>query len=290
MGFIQPPPVNGGIIDNKGWEFSIGHRKEFGKQGYNIRLNYSYSKSKILYYAEPPYTGREWQATTGTEIGQQYGFQALGLFKNQAEIDNSPNQTSFFGSDVRPGDIKYRDLNGDNIINDQDKGYLPGTLASPRSILGLSLGYHYKGFDMSVLFQAGLGGSIMMQGGGIFPFSGFDWVLQDVVNDHWVASNPDADYQFPRMSSKTNFNNEQPSTFWIRSSDYLRLKTVELGYSVAPAWLKKKTGFSSARIFMNGINLFTWDHVKIFDPEIANGGTGTYPQQKVINTGLSFSF
>lgn len=286
LGLINIPPTNGGIVNNHGYEFSIEHRKNFGKQGYDVRFNASYARNKIVYYAEPSYSGREWQAITGTEVGEQYGYTALGLFKDPQDIASSPSQTL---GPVQPGDIKYKDLNGDGTINSLDAGYLPGKVNTPRSILGLSLSYHYSSFDISVFLQAGLGGTVMMWGSGIFPFDRFAGVLQDVINDHWVASAPDKNYEFPRMSSQPIANNEQGSTFWLRSSNYLRLKTFEIGYTFPNRWLQQ-IGFTNARVFVNGINLMTWDKLKIFDPEIANGGTGTYPQQKVVNAGFTFSF
>lgn len=286
IGLVNVPPTNGGIINNRGFEFSIEHRKEFGKQGYDIRFNASYAQNKIVYYAEPSYTGREWQAKTGTIINQHQGYTALGLFKSDDDIASSPDQ-SFFGT-VKPGDIKYKDLNGDGVINSLDYGYLPGA-PNPKSTLGLSFSYHYTAFDVSVFFQSGLGGSLMTVGNGIYPFARFSGVLEDVINNHWVASAPDRNYEYPRMSSQVNTNDEQSSTFWTRSGNYLRLKTVEIGYSFPDSWMKR-IGIKKARIFINGINLITWDKLKIFDPEIANGGTGTYPQQKVINAGINFIF
>ncbi len=287
LGLVNIPPTNGGIVDNHGYEVAVEHRQEFGKQGYSIRLNASYARNKIVYYAEPPYTGREWQAVTGTEVGEQYGYTALGLFRSNQDVAGSPDQ-SYFGA-VQPGDVKYKDLNKDGIINSLDAGYLPGKVNTPRSILGLSLSYHYASFDASVFFQAGLGGTVMTTGFGIFPFARFTGVLKDVINNHWVATAPDKNYEFPRMSSQDNPNNQQNSSFWLKSSNYVRLKTFEIGYSFSRR-LISRIGFTNARLFVNGINLLTWDKLKIFDPEIANGGTGTYPQQKVINTGLSFTF
>lgn len=287
LGLINVPPVNGGIVNNHGYEVSLEHKKNFGKQGYDIRFNYSYSRSKIVYYAEPPFPGREWQARTGTEVEEQYLYTAVGLFKDAQDIAKSPDQSGFGA--IQPGDIKYKDLNGDGVINSLDAGYVPDKVNIPRSTLGLSLSYHYASFDISVFFQAALSGSVLMSGNGIFPFDRFSSVLRDVISNHWVPSNPNGNYEFPRMSSQPNVNNEQNSTFWLRSGNYLRLKTFEVGYAFPGKWLKQ-IGFKNARVFANGINLLTWDKLKIFDPEISGGGTGTYPQQKVINAGLTFSF
>jgi len=286
LGLIDIPPTNGGIINNHGFEISLEHRKEFGNQGYSVRINASYARNKILYYAEPDFTGREWQAKTGTQIWQHYGYTSVGFFRDAEDIANSPDQ-SFFGQ-VQPGDIKYKDINGDGVINSLDEGYIPGS-PNPTTTLGLSLSYHYKGLDASVFLQSGLGGSLMTVGSGIFPFARFTGVLEDVIDNHWVASNPDGNYDYPRMSSQVNTNNQASSTFWVKSGNYLRLKTFELGYTFPKRWVSS-IGIDNARVFVNGINLFTWDKLKIFDPEISDGGTGTYPQQKVINAGLNFTF
>jgi hypothetical protein len=290
IGLPQIPAVNAGITDNRGYEISLTHKHDFGnKQGYSITINYAYAANKILFYAQPDYPGREWQALKGTSINEIYGYTSLGLFKSQQDIDNSPSQSSL--GVIKPGDIKYKDLNGDGVINSLDAGYLPGKVANPKSQFGVALGYHYANFDLSVLFQGGLGGSTLLSGSGVYAFSRFASALDQVVGNHWVASNPDANYMFPRISSADNVNNQQASTFWIYSSNYLRLKTVELGYTLPSTWMKR-IGIDNARIFVNGINLLTWSKLKDFnfDPEIGNNGTGTYPQQKVINAGLRFTF
>jgi TonB-linked SusC/RagA family outer membrane protein len=290
IGLPQVPTVNAGITENKGYEISLTHRKEINKkQGYNITINYAYAHNKILFYAQPDYPGREWQALKGTSINEIYGYTTIGLFKSQADIDNSPSQSSL--GVIKPGDIKYKDLNGDGIINSLDAGYLPGKVANPTSQFGVSLSYHYTNFDISLLFQGGLGGSTLLSGSGVYPFSRFASSLVQVVNNHWIPANPDGNYMFPRISSADNVNNQQASTFWIYSSNYIRLKTVEIGYTLPSRWMKQ-IGVNNARVFVNGINLLTWSKLKDFnlDPEIGNNGTGTYPQQKVINAGLKFTF
>ncbi|MBS7562919.1 TonB-dependent receptor [Mucilaginibacter sp. Bleaf8] len=290
IGLPQVPAVNAGITENKGYEISLTHRHDFNsKQGYSLTINYAYARNKILFFAQPDYPGREWQALKGTSINEIYGYTAVGLFKSQEDINNSPSQSSF--GVIRPGDIKYQDLNQDGIINSLDAGYLPGKVANPTSQFGIALGYHYSNFDVSVLLQGGLGGSTLLSGSGVFPFSRFASALEQVVDNHWVPSNPDGDYMFPRISANDNVNNQQASTFWIYSSNYIRLKTVELGYTLPKRWMKK-ISINNARLFVNGINLLTWSKLKDFnfDPEIGNNGTGTYPQQKVLNAGLRFTF
>jgi TonB-linked SusC/RagA family outer membrane protein len=263
IGLPEIPAVNAGITENKGYEVSVTHRQEFNKKhGYSVTVNYAYAHNKILFYAQPEYPGREWQALKGTSINEIYGYTALGFFKSQADIDNSPSQSSF--GVIKPGDVKYKDLNGDGVINSLDAGYLPDKVANPTSQFGVALSYHYSNFDLSVLFQGGLGGSTLLSGSGAFPFSRFASALVQVVDNHWVPSNPDGDFMFPRISSADNVNNQQSSTLWIYSSDYIRLKTVEVGYSLPQQWMKKM-GINTARVFVNGINLFTWSKLKDFN-------------------------
>jgi hypothetical protein len=204
----------------------------------------------------------------------------LGLFKDQADIDNSPSQAGY--GTIRPGDIKYLDRNNDGIINSQDRGYIDKVLR-PKSMMGFTLGYSYRAFDCNVLFQGALGGYNWLTGNSAWAFATNSSVLADYKDNHWTPTNLDADY--PRISSADNVNNNQTSTFWLRSSDYLRLKNVEIGYSL-PESILNRLNLKKVRIFTTGTNLITWDKFKIYDPEIPDG-FGSYPQQKVINFGLN---
>ena len=285
VGIVSSPLVNAGVVDNKGFELVLEHKKNIGEQGYYVRANYSFARNKIINIAEPAYTGREWQARTGRRVGELYGLTAIGLFNSQEEINASPVQTAY--GITKPGDIKYKDINGDGAITNLDQGYL-NKVNTPEAMFGVSLGYHYKGFDLSVLFQGALGGSVWLTGISVWPFSRYAGVLSAVQDNYWTPENPDQNAMFPRMTSNDNANNYQNSSFWVYSNNYLRLKNAEIGYSF-PKKLIKKIGFDNARIYVNGVNLLTRDKIKIFDPEIPNG-TGNYPQQKVLNAGLTFSF
>ena len=283
VGIAAPPLINAGVVNNKGYEITLNTRHNFNsKEGFYVRINYSFARNKIINIDEPSFAGREWQAQTGTKVGELKGLTAIGLFKNQADIDSSPEQT--FGT-VIPGDIKYKDLNHDGKITSLDEGYL-GKVNTPESILGAAFGYHIGNLDLSVLFQGGFGGSVYLTGNSVWPFVKFTGALQEVYDNHWTPTNLNA--EFPRISSNVNSNNDQNSTFWIRSNNYLRLKNAEIGYTFSKN-LIKKVGLKTARAFVNGVNLLTWDKVKLFDPEIPNG-TGDYPQQKIFNAGVNITF
>lgn len=279
LGIQNLPMVNAGVVDNQGFEAELTWRKTVNEHNIFLRANYSYSKNEIKYAAEPEYTFA-YQGIKGTQIYEAQGLIALGLFKDQAEIDNSPSQAGY--GVIRPGDIKYLDRNQDGIINSQDRGYL-GEVLRPKSMLGFTMGYSFKAIDVNVLFQGALGGYNWLTGTSAWAFARNSAVLADYLNNHWTPENLDAEY--PRISSSDNLNNNQESTFWLRSSNYLRLKNVEIGYTLPKSFLAKLS-LKNVRIFATGVNLYTWDKFKIYDPEIPDG-FGNYPQQKIVNFGLN---
>lgn len=276
------PAINAGIVDNKGFEGELTFRKRFGNHNLMLRGSYSYATNRIQYAAEPVYA-LPYRGLKGTQINEAYGLTAIGLFKDAADIAASPTQQ--FGA-VRPGDIKYLDRNGDGVINSQDEGYL-GQVTTPKSILGLTLSYTYKNFDLNVLFQGSGGGKVWLTGTSAWAFSNNSSVLADYMGNRWTTQNPDPNAKWPRLSSSNNVNNNQNSTFWLKSSNYVRLKNVEVGYTLPKNWVKK-IGLTNIRAFATGSNIFTWSEMKIFDPERTNG-FGDYPQMRVINLGINAS-
>jgi TonB-linked SusC/RagA family outer membrane protein len=276
------PAINAGIVDNKGFEAELTWRKRSGNHNLMLRGSYSYATNRIQYAAEPVYS-LAYRAVKGTQINEAYGLTALGLFKDDADIAASPTQQ--FGI-VRPGDIKYLDRNGDGKINSQDEGYL-GKVTTPKSIMGLTISYTYKNFDLNMLFQGASGGKLWLTGTSAWAFSSNSSVLADYMEGRWTSQNPDPNSVWPRLSSSNNVNNNQNSTFWLRSSNYIRLKNVEVGYTLPKTWIKK-VGMTNIRTFVTISNLYTWSKMKIFDPERTNG-FGDYPQMRVINFGLNAS-
>ncbi|WP_173003170.1 TonB-dependent receptor [Chitinophaga sp. SYP-B3965] len=281
LGIGALPKINAGIVDNKGFEVELAWRKQIKDHHIFVRGSYSYSKNEIKYAAEPDYK-LKYQGLKGTQIYEANGLMALGLFRDQADIDNSPSQAGY--GIIRPGDIKYLDRNDDGVINSQDIGYI-GSMLRPSSILGFSLGYNWKMIDVNILFQGSMGGSNWLTGSSAWAFSGNSSVLADYLDNHWTPDNLNAKY--PRITAGNNVNNNQNSTFWLRSSDYLRLKNVEIGFTI-PSSTLARIHIREARIFANGTNLITWDKFKIYDPEIPDG-FGDYPQQKVFNLGLNIT-
>jgi TonB-linked SusC/RagA family outer membrane protein len=284
VGIPSLPLINAGIVENKGFEAVAEWQKQSNTFGFFIRGNYTFARNKIVELTEPDLQDRIWQARTGRRINEHYGLRAIGLFKDQEDINSSPRQT--FGP-VQPGDIKYADMNGDGVIDAQDEGYL-GRVAIPEAVAGLSLGINYKGFDVSVLFQGAFGAFVYYGGTATYPFSRFAGIISEVQGNYFSAENPDVNALYPRLTSNDNSNNYRISSFWHRNCDYLRLKNAEIGYSLSPN-LVRRAGINKARIFVNAANLVTWSEITTFDPEIPDG-TGNYPQQKVVNIGLNFTF
>lgn len=282
IGVQSLPAINAGRVSNKGFEAELTWRKKIGNHNLMLRGAYSYSTNNIDYAAEPNYK-LAYKGKKGTQIFEAYGLTALGLFKDQADIDNSAVQQ--FGK-VQPGDIKYLDRNGDGVINSQDEGYL-GAPTATKSILSFTASYTYGQFDLNVLFQGAIGGKRWLNGVSAWAFADNTAVLADYMSGRYSPENPDPNARYPRLTSADNANNNRNSTFWLKSSDYLRLKNVEIGYTL-PKSLLTKIRLNNVRFFANGTNLYTWDKLKVFDPELPDG-FGNYPQQRVINFGLNIA-
>ncbi|MBT2563741.1 TonB-dependent receptor [Pedobacter sp. ISL-68] len=277
LGITNPAAINVGRVLNKGFETSLNFNTAIDKVSVFGYVNWSYNKSKILERDEPN-LAYPYQTLTGLPVGYQLGYQALGLFKNQAEIDASPKQA--FAGSVIPGDIRFKDMNGDNLINENDRVAIQ--LSNfPFNTFGASLGASYKGIDFSVLFQGTMGGKTYV------PYLG-----PARLNDVWtVATAETATYPVVHYSLSGGQNNAQLNTFFAYSSDYLKLKNIELGYTL-PKSVLSKIKINTFRVFLSGLNLFTWDKLpyKDFDPEQTANGTALYPTQKIYNLGVSMTF
>lgn len=281
------PPVNLGKVNNKGFEFKLSYNDQKGDFGYGLSINGGYSKNKIIFWDETP-GAPEWQRSTGMPTGTELAYEYTGVFKDQAEIDaNKIDYTGLTGL-LLPGDMKFRDVNGDGKINGDDKIRLDKT-STPTFTGGFNLNLSYKNFDFSALIQGATGGLQIVgltESGDIGNFLEWSYI------NRWSIDNPSSEY--PRLSNRgktyyTDTNNASNNTYWLRSNNYVRLKNVELGYSLSSN-LCKKIGMSSLRVYVNALNLFTLDKIKIWDPESTNSSAQYYPQARVINTGIKAVF
>lgn len=218
---------------------------------------------------------------TGRPFDQYMGLQAMGLFQSQEEIDNSPRQT--FGT-VRPGDIRYADINGDGIVDDNDRTVI-GRSNVPELVFGLSLGASWKGFDVDMLWQGAGNFNTYLTGEYAQPFFNGANPFQ-YMTDYWTPDNPNA--AFPRPVAGGTGNNQRVSSFWLTDASYLRLRSMNIGYTLNPAMLSK-LGLKHLRVFVSGGNLLTFSKMYGLDPEQPNESRGYYPQQRTVSLGLNLN-
>ncbi|HMR20320.1 MAG TPA: TonB-dependent receptor, partial [Sphingobacterium sp.] len=278
------PPANMGKIENKGFEAELIHRNKTGAVNYFFKANGSFARNKILFMDEVEWE-YPYQSRTGQSIGQIFGLTAIGFFQNEDEIENSARQ---FGT-VIPGDIKYKDLNGDGIIDANDEGPI-GKSRVPEILYGIAGGVNWKNLDFSIMFQGAANYNVMFEKEAAWEFYNGAKVMVEHLNRWTPATAQTATY--PVLHNGQNANNHRASSFFMKDASYIRLKNVEIGYTFKSVKLTKQKGLSAVRIFANGLNLYTWDKMgnQYFDPEAPSGQGFFYPQLKVFNVGLSTDF
>ncbi len=270
------PNENIGKNQYTGIDLQLSWQKNTPIGDFYATLNGGVQSSKVIYINEvnQPYS---WMYRTGQRVGQAFGYIAEGLFQSTAEAQSS---ATVVGYQPQAGDIKYKDLNNDGVINQLD--IAPIGNQSPLIPFGASLGYAFKGFDFSLLIQGVANRNIYLQQASTWAFQngGFGQAYEQHL-DRWTATNPNASY--PRVWLGSNVNNQAYSSYWIRSGDYVRLKNIELGYTI-PEKLSKGIKVQSVRVFANVTNLLTFNNDKYLDPE---GFQSTYPVQRVFNFGIN---
>ena len=295
-GYI-PTRDNSSKQDHKGFEIVLSHRKTIGDFSYRMAINTTYTQRRWLKYSGDSPNTPDWLKLTGKDVGALVGFIDLGLFQSQEEINNS---ALIPGEAVRVGDIKYLDRNGDGVITyDQDRGYI-GKSAYPKFVGGFTFDAAYKGIDFSFLLQGALGRDVALTGE--YP----TWDMDNtsltkpfyhdgnspkfLVEDAWREDNPGG--EFPRLTVvAASGNNSYASTFWYRNGDYLRVKSMQLGYTFPAKWMSHAR-IQKARIYAEGQNLLTFSHLAKYniDPEQPGVSSGYYPQQRIYSLGLSITF
>lgn len=281
------PWSNIGKVKNQGVELSVNWTKTFGKDlTIDLRGNFTYNQNEYQYVDEPNYP-YVWQTKTGKPLNTFTGYVAEGLFASEEEIQNWPDQSQL-GANIMPGDIKYRDINGDGAITTEDQVLLSPYNHIPRIQYGIGLNIVYKKFDFGVFFNGSAKRKININSG-IVPFlsGGGDGtadetternLMQWIADDYWSVSNPNPNAAFPRLG--VNYtdvaNNFQPSSYWLRNGNFIRFKTLEIGYRLP-----------YCRIYLNGDNIAVFSPFKLWDPELA---WNAYPLQRTFNLGVQFTF
>lgn len=298
-GFANNPWANFGKVDNKGVDMTLELNKQINKDFFiSLRGTMTYAKNKILEKDEDMGVIGTNRSETGKSVGQIFGLIDEGLFTEDdfADVDKGILKddlpTPSFGP-VRPGDIKYRDVNGDGVIDSKDRSPIGGTV-DPQLVYGLGLSVVYKGFDFGVLFQGNAKTYRVIGRGSYFlPGStqGATGNIYSNAYDSWTVENPSQNVFYPRLSIGTNANNSQESTWWLRDMSMLRLKNLEIGYSL-PQTFSRKYYIQSARIFLRGTNLLCLSDFKLWDPELDtrdNNGL-RYPIMRSFSAGLQINF
>ncbi|OQP60561.1 SusC/RagA family TonB-linked outer membrane protein [Niastella vici] len=294
--------ANMGEMSNKGLDGSIEYNDKYGK---NVRLrlfgNFTYSKNKIIYADEPKRTNA-YQQWEGHRYPEFTGYTSEGLFVDQNDIDKHPEQK--LGSVlIQPGDVKYRDLNGDGTVDANDWSYL-GKSSFPTLLYGLGFTIGVKQFDLSVFLQGVSDVGIMANGSGIasvdgaaagvgvVPFAGIGQYPGNVlsnVTSRWTKENPVQNVDYPRLSvSNLSSNNYQNSSWWLKDGSFCRVKQVSVGYDLGATSLKR-AGIASLYFYAAAQNLFTFSKFKLWDPELGSSGA-TYPPARTVTVGVRAQF
>ncbi|MFC0774198.1 TonB-dependent receptor [Terrimonas alba] len=288
------PPVNAGRVNNSGFEFNVGYNGQVSDVVFRVSVNGAYTKNKVMFWDENPGVPAH-QRATGHPFGTNgYAFLAYqydGVFKDAAEIAANTIDYSAATNGLRPGDMKFKDISGpdgkpDGKITSLDQVRLDKT-RDPKFTGGLNINVSYKSFDLSALFQGAAGGFQLINFNETGEFG--NW-LNYSYNNRWSVDNPSSEH--PRLVSRTNtyytggFRN---NTYWLRNNNYLRFKNVELGYTLASD-IGRKIGISRFRVYVSGLNLVTWEKMKIWDPEGTAENGYIYPQSRILSVGARVTF
>jgi len=286
MGLTAAIASNIGRAESHGVDGSLDYKVSINKDLWiTSRVNFTYATNKIIENGEPDYP-YAYMSNIGQPMNQPRGLVAERLFIDELDVLNSPVQYNQMGT-YMAGDIKYVDINEDGKIDDSDM--IPiGYPTVPEIVYGFGASSGYKSIDFSFFFQGSARSSFFIDPASISPFVKERNALQIIADNHWSDENPDPNAFWPRMSVNTVANNEKASTWWLRDGSFLRLKSVELGYTL-PEKLLKKMKIEGARLYASGTNLLVFSKFKLWDPEMGGRGLG-YPPQRIINLGLNFNF
>ncbi|WP_158828595.1 SusC/RagA family TonB-linked outer membrane protein [Mucilaginibacter lacusdianchii] len=294
VGLVNQPYGNLGVVDNRGVDATLEYNFKAGQVDIGLRGTFTYNKDKLIENDLPPQP-YPWMNQVGSNVLARFGYVAEKLFDSQAEIDASATPGS--KQSIKPGDIKYKDLNGDGLINSYDRTKI-GRGDVPNTVYGFGFSASYKGIALSTLFQGISNADIMLGGSGIFPFNGGGGLSNaySIATDRWTPSNPSQDVFYPRLAygEADNTNNTLESSWWVKDVSFLRLKSAQLSYNL-PKSFTKKLHMNNLAVYLIGNNLVTFSKWKLWDPELntnidgrANGSK--YPLTSTLALGLNVKF
>ena len=272
--------VNAGIVDSWGTEIGANYYKKMGNVELNLGGTFTYNRSKIIEMLEEP-AAYDYTRSTGNPVGQIFGLQAIGYFVDQADIDNSLPQQ--FGP-VKAGDIKYKDMNGDKVINSDDRVAMEYNSTCPEIYYSFSLGLEWKGLGFSAQFQGVGNYTAILSGTYYHPLVDNTTISNYVYRNRWTPETPNA--RFPRLTTETVDNNLQTSSLWLADRSFLKLRNCEVYYKLPSSWLNR-FWVKNAKVYVRGVDLLCFDSIDQLDPEAMNS---SYPATRSIHVGLSVGF
>lgn len=281
---VDAPYEGDGIVDSWGWEASLDYNKQIGDVKFNIGANIDYYRSQIKEQDEAPKLYPN-LVSTGHRVSQLFGYKAIGFFKDQADIDASKPQ--LLGSTPRPGDIKYEDVNGDGQIDTNDKTAIGYSTVAPEIYYNIHLGVEWKGLGVDAMFQGtGRYSGVLSTKSMYKPLVGNTTISQYYYDNRWTPETASA-AKFPALSSTSNANNYNTNTLWMFDRSFFKLRNIEVYYNFPKAMLAKTKLLNAAKLYVRGVDLFSFDHLDESDPEVFGA---TNPLNRSIVAGLSVTF
>lgn len=281
---VDAPYEGDGIVDSWGWEASLDYNKQIGDVKFNIGANIDYYRSQIKEQDEAPKLYPN-LVSTGHRVSQLFGYKAIGFFKDQADIDASKPQ--LLGSTPRPGDIKYEDVNGDGQIDTNDKTAIGYSTVAPEIYYNIHLGVEWKGLGVDAMFQGtGRYSGVLSTKSMYKPLVGNTTISQYYYDNRWTPETAST-AKFPALSSTSNANNYNTNTLWMFDRSFFKLRNIEVYYNFPKAMLAKTKLLNAAKLYVRGVDLFSFDHLDESDPEVFGA---TNPLNRSIVAGLSVTF
>lgn len=281
---VDAPYEGDGIVDSWGWEASLDYNKQIGDVKFNIGANFDYYRSQIKEQDEAPKLYPN-LVSTGHRVSQLFGYKAIGFFKDQADIDASKPQ--LLGSTPRPGDIKYEDVNGDGQIDTNDKTAIGYSTVAPEIYYNIHLGVEWKGLGVDAMFQGtGRYTGVLSTKSMYKPLVGNTTISQYYYDNRWTPETAGT-AKFPALSSTSNANNYNTNTLWMFDRSFFKLRNIEVYYNFPKALLAKTKLLNAAKLYVRGVDLFSFDHLDESDPEVFGA---TNPLNRSIVAGLSVTF
>lgn len=281
---VDAPYEGDGIVDSWGWEASLDYNKQIGDVKFNIGANFDYYRSQIKEQDEAPKLYPN-LVSTGHRVSQLFGYKAIGFFKDQADIDASKPQR--LGSTPRPGDIKYEDVNNDGQIDTNDKTAIGYSTVAPEIYYNIHLGVEWKGLGIDAMFQGtGRYSGVLSTKSMYKPLVGNTTISQYYYDNRWTPETAST-AKFPALSSTSNANNYNTNTLWMFDRSFFKLRNIEVYYNFPKAMLAKTKLLNAAKLYVRGVDLFSFDHLDESDPEVFGA---TNPLNRSIVAGLSVTF